>query len=600
MGWKCKGVWSRKGQNVIAGIIAFLSAWKLQTMLGMSSDTFLIESNALWFVLMIAFFFLLRQAFACQDKRLGVVSYVVGFVFSTCVSIGTPLQQNGAYLPMSWQEIASAVMVWVLAGILFGAAVLLVYQGMLRLNASKLPQKESRFSKITGNVFVLFAFFMVCWIPVWLAFWPGAFSSDSVTQFWMYYNQDFSTHHPLLHTLFLGVCVMFGMEHSIDGSISFGLGIYSVIQVALMAGIFAYACHWLRKQKAALWARIAVTLFFGLFPFYSFWVFNSQKDILFGGLTLLFLLQMVNLWQGENKGWRFIVRMVILVIISALMMLLRNNGMYALILAMPLIILWLKGTRIWITVAICASIGLALGCNQLMIATLDAEVPCKIELLSVPLQQIARTLRDYPEAIEEDTDEVILTLYGEGITPDLFYHEQISDPVRWQAYYSQVDDNLGDLFSLWIRMGLKYPQSYLEAFFVQNLPYYLPGSDMLYNFMPEVKVNELEIFPVEIYSYFPELKEDFLSYHETLTFYDIPGVTILTDVGFYVWLSFIGFGYAWYKKQKHWMACFAFLFAIWISCLAGPVAIMRYMLSFYYAIPILLVVLIKPTEKMEG
>lgn len=36
-----------------------------------------------------------------------------------------------------------------------------------------------------------------------------------------------------------------------------------------------------------------------------------------------------------------------------------------------------------------------------------------------------------------------------------------------------------------------------------------------------------------------------------------------------------------------WLPALGFLAAIWLTCLLGPVALMRYLLSLYYAIPVL-------------
>ena len=45
------------------------------------------------------------------------------------------------------------------------------------------------------------------------------------------------------------------------------------------------------------------------------------------------------------------------------------------------------------------------------------------------------------------------------------------------------------------------------------------------------------------------------------------------------------------------MTAFAFLIGIWITCLLGPVALMRYMLGLFYAVPVLLGCLLIPGRK---
>ena len=40
----------------------------------------------------------------------------------------------------------------------------------------------------------------------------------------------------------------------------------------------------------------------------------------------------------------------------------------------------------------------------------------------------------------------------------------------------------------------------------------------------------------------------------------------------------------------------AFLLALWLTCLLGPVAIIRYLLAFFYAVPVLLAYMIRPEK----
>ena len=61
-----------------------------------------------------------------------------------------------------------------------------------------------------------------------------------------------------------------------------------------------------------------------------------------------------------------------------------------------------------------------------------------------------------------------------------------------------------------------------------------------------------------------------------------------------MWLCLLGFVYAVYRREYGCMAAFGFLIAIWITCLLGPVAIMRYMLGLFYAVPLLLAYLLVP------
>jgi hypothetical protein len=179
-----------------------------------------------------------------------------------------------------------------------------------------------------------------------------------------------------------------------------------------------------------------------------------------------------------------------------------------------------------------------------------------------------------------------------GFNPGDVYAPQIADPVKWAADGDAVDGNLSRLFSLYVRLGLKHPETYLEAFFAQNIPYYLPGSDMLYRF--DLGVIQMDMFPIATRSYFPSLRSVYEAYDQTLTFWRIPGVRLLSDTAFFVWLCVAALGFAVYQRQRQWIAGLAYLLAIWITCLLGPVALIRYMLGFFYGVPVILAAMSAP------
>lgn len=577
--------------SVAALLVAVLAVWRLPAALGLAQGSQLFAASAVSVVLVGALYLLLRRAFVSRDRRLNVTAALVGLLFSAFLLAGIPLQAAGTYAAFSWGGALAWLGTWLIFGAVFGAAVLLCYQGALAL-ARRAPRAgaESRFSRALGSWPVVFVLLLLCWLPVWLAFWPGSFSPDSATQFYSYVDWQHSTHHPLLHTLLLGFLLSVGIDASPDGTATWGLALYSMVQMALTAGILAYACHWLRRRGAPLAARLIVTLLFMLFPFYALWSFYSQKDVLFGALALLFSLQLCDVWREGPAALRRPWRIVAFVLVAVLMALMRNNGVYALCLLLPFGLALARGMRLRAAGLLAGCVAAYLAANGALVWATEATVPCKIEMLSIPLQQIARTLRDEPAAIELDTQGVLSTLY-EGSPADV-YAPDIADPVKWAANYDSVDESLPALFSLWARMGIAYPKPFIEAFLTQNLPYYLPGAPMRDRF--DLGVTQLDYYEIQEQSFLPGLRDVLLTYDGTLSLLGLPGVRLLSDTAFYVWLCIAALGLALYRRQRHWAVAFVFLLALWATCLAGPVAIIRYMLGFFYAMPVLLAAMLAP------
>ncbi|MBE5800758.1 MAG: hypothetical protein E7319_00530 [Clostridiales bacterium] len=516
------------------------------------------------------------------DRRLLCLAIILGLFFSILTVTGGELRTHGEFQAFSWMN-AVMLLVWMLV---YGAALYLLFS-LANLQANRSPKKESLLGRITGNGFLVFLLLLFCWVPVWLAFWPGHFSADSLTQFYSYYNEDHSTHHPLIHTLVLGACLMLGIDLSPEGYATNGLALYCGIQMVVVAGCVAYACWWMKRRGVPVWARLIVTLLFALNPFYAPWTFYSQKDVIFGVLVMVFCLQLVDLWRFGMKP----LRLISFVLIAVLMMLFRNNGIYALALLIPFVLWWAKGKRIGMTALLAGCMALYIAVNSLMVNVLDAEKGSNVEILSVPLQQIARTLKVDPDAVAVDTEGVIETLYWD-VNPADAYHEMISDPVKWPVDYELLDENIPGLLSLWFRMGAGHLKPYAEAFLIQNQPYLLPYSEMLYHF--DFSVNQIEWFPIEQTSFLPQLRAAYETYDQSLRFLNIPGTHLFADAAFYVWLCIAGFGYACYRQKRGLMMALGFLLAIWITCLLGPVAIMRYMLGLFYTVPVLIACLLIP------
>jgi len=545
-------------------------------------------------VLVAALFMLFRHALRCADGRLNRIAYGLGLVFSAFTLVGKQLEATSALDGLAFWPAVGGLLQWLLFAAVYGAGLICLYQAANAL-AARTPKvgNETLFSRISGNGFVVFALLLLCWVPVWLAFWPGSFVYDSGTQFYMYLDSSFSTHHPLLHTLMLGFLMMLGIDNTADGSAAVGLAIYSVVQMVLMAGILAYACHWLRRRGTPLWARVMVTLLFAAFPFYALWSFTAQKDTLFGGLTLLFVLQLIDLWREGFEGLKKPLRIIAFAAIAVLMMLLRNNGVYALLLTLPFAVAWAKGKRVRVAALLAGCVAAYFLANGALIWATEATSPCKVEFLSIPLQQIARTLRADPAARAQlDTQGVLDVLYPEDCDPAEIYNPMVADPVKWGTNYDEIDQNLPGLLSLWARMGVTHIKPFAEAFLIQNLPYYLPGAPMLYNF--DLGIVQIDLFTIDEHSYLPQLRALLEGYDQTLSLFGLPGVRLLSDTAFYVWLTLAGFGLAIYRRQKQWLAGFMFLLALWATCLVGPVAITRYMLGVFYTVPVMLAAMLTP------
>lgn len=573
--------------SLVVLLIAALAVWRMPRVMGQESALF--ASHAFSLVLAGGLFLLLRRALVCRDRRLIRNASLLGALFALLTLAGETLKANGGFPPLTLAEALDSLLTWLIFTAMFGSGLILAAQGMLRITLGE-KKRETLFGRVTGSFLAVFLLLLLCWAPVWLAFWPGTFLYDASTQFYSYMDGVFSTHHPLLHTLLLGACMMKGIDLHPEGYATYGVAIYSLVQMLLLAAMLAYACRWLSRRGAPLWARLAVTLLFALFPFYALWSFCATKDVLFGGLVLVFVLELIDLWRDGYAALRSPLRVIRLIVAAVLMMLMRNNGVYAFCLLIPLACAWARGARARMAGLLCGCVAVYLLANGALVWATEAESGSTVEMLSIPLQQMARTLRDHPDALSEEEGELLATLYPDGF--ETHYNPAIADPVKWATDYDALDENLPELLRLWAKLGLRQPLSYLEAFWVQNLPYLLPGADMLYRFT--LGIEQLDLYPIEENSLLPALRKPYETYDQTLSFLGLPGIRLLSDTAFSVWLCLAGLAFAQYRRQKASMAAFGFLLALWATCLLGPAALMRYMLGLFYTAPVLFAAMLAP------
>ena len=135
-----------------------------------------------------------------QDRRLKVCFGLLGAAFGLATALGVRLD---AAQHTGWDGLALSVG----TGLGFGACL-----GQWFIWLEKGIRKLRRPIGLTpGKAFwIVFAACTLCWLPVLLAYFPGVTGYDMDGQMWMIMSGDYTSHHPLLHTLFVQACIMLG------------------------------------------------------------------------------------------------------------------------------------------------------------------------------------------------------------------------------------------------------------------------------------------------------------------------------------------------------------------------------------------------------
>lgn len=520
--------------------------------------------------------------------------------------------------------------------------------GMKRQTEKKgLPGVIGRICRTIGGHPALFllvvtlALFLL-WLPAFLAMYPGTFGYDATAQMLGYYRINgacVTTHHPLLHTYFLGICMDIGYE--LLGSYSRGLALNIVLQELLLAFCFARCLLWLRKRKVSGRLVVFSLLFFGLHPIIQILVMNTTKDVLFAGLLLVALMELIDLagkpetfvfltfFQIREKGRKNsgkrkasqgnsregkptdkdaasvqtlssaerkagLMRSLLFLFDMTLMCAMRKQG-YILLAFVSFFALILFFRKKIVPFLLILSTVLGWFVMDPLPSMIGIPAGNSREALSVPIQLAAAVYNEQKETdnvmiTEEESaklQELIPAIYLDNMDP------VSADNVKAGFQTEVFDADKGDYIRLFLRLGARNPKTYLRAF--SRLAYgsidlghrYLHrGLMTLYTFedMDEWHLERRTKFPA-YYEYLNHMAYGGLMLNSTRDYILIDGV--LGPVWEIYLMLLLVLAAIVYRKKEFFLPLML-LFGQWGIQLLSPVSLMRYTFPFIVCLPVLL------------
>ena len=322
-------------------------------------------------------------------------------------------------------------------------------------------------------------------LPIYLAYYPGICAYDTLIQLEQILKVNYIDHHPILHTLLLKWFLDIG---NALGNATIGIGIYMALQALVVACAFAYGVTALHHFKIANWVLVVVQLFFMLYPFHWYMSVTTTKDTLF---TAFFLVQMVSLYglllEHDKCGWRnLFVGMYMLGTVG--MILFRNNGKYAMLVLLGILFLAIlfgkKNRKLWLRIGAISLVLFLLGnliLSGLFRAT-NAVQGDKREMLSMPIQQLARTMVYHGGLGMEESDDNTLTAEDKALINEFILYEkyrdyrpEISDPVKSFTNTYVVRYKAKEFISTYLSLLVRYPGDYINAVLAVNAGFLSPG-----------------------------------------------------------------------------------------------------------------------------
>lgn len=599
---------------------AFLFCVGIRGVMALGDATGIRYSNSILSVMLFILLLMLGRIvcplFAKVDKVWKIKAYIFSTLLSTALHIGAEYEfydgvdfaKPSIYFNSLCLAIAMAPFVAYLWRKPKGLDVIDRDENEKDKASGKISEPKSFKSSTPFNFFYIWAIIFLFWMPVFFALYPGAFVYDATEEYVEVISRQFTMHHPLLHVLALGGIVH--LFEYIGAGANLGIAVYVLLQMLVMSAALSFVVRSLQMWGVTKRYAFITVLFFSIFPLFPLYAVCTAKDGLFTVFLLVAIVSMGNIIRlADVKDAQPpsptsappMSDMIIFLVSSTLMMMLRNNGLYAyaataLISAMTLIIsrrqkpAAFSGTTARLLILMVLSIVLSLGGTRILKLATGATDGEHQEMLTVPIQQLARTYTYSPEAFTPDEEALLKAFIPEDYLTT--YSPRISDVLKSGFDNQYYESHRALFYKLWLTIGARRPLTYLNAHLGTAYGYVYP--DALNNVY---KGNTMNTFTYTDSSYFgfetepPGIRDSMLSALEiliekfSLNLFQqkCPVLSMLFAPGFVFWVFFfVLMGYV-DRKNLPMMLLVLMTFA---TVLFGPTTLVRYVLILWYITPL--------------
>lgn len=446
-----------------------------------------------------------------------------------------------------------------------------------------------------------FILLLIVYSIYFIAFYPGVINYDNANQIKevmgmhtryldsiVVLNEDITltNFNPIIHTLLLGN--LFKLGNSV-GNVNFGLFLYTLIQVLIVVTALSYSICFLHKEKVRNGYLIIMLAIYILVPFFPFYAITAVKDTLFSMAVLVYSISLYKFIKYKTS----LMNVISLIIVMLLVILLRNNGIYLILLSFPFTFFIKKDMRLKILLITLLILSFNFAYAKVLTGLEIPNVSIR-EALSIPFQQTARYVKYYDEEVtdkEKAAIDKILTYdtLGGRYTPEL------SDKVKNEYNRYATNDELKNYLEVWGKMLVKKPMTYINATVNNIYGYFYPDT---YKWYIYTKLNEK--LPEAGFDYH---YNDLSSIRKNLSGYGncfkyIPILKLLVNCAFYTWAYIVLLVMLILKKKKEFMIILFPAFALLLTTMAGPAnTYFRYVIPYAITFPLIVGLVLKQINK---
>lgn len=542
-------------------------------------------NQIIWLFLCIFIYIIFKQANKYQGKRLKVCSGILGVLLAIFQVLG--IMTNSGWITNE-VIITKEIVIFMLVKFITYALVFYNIIKILFSLVENIDWKKTRKDILKPSIktFIIVALlFFIAWLPYFLNYYPGITSFDTHYQLMQGFGViPYDNHHPVVDTFIMSSVVKVG--YAIAGNYNFGIALYSILQMIFCAITLSFVIYYMGKKNINPIIKLITFLCFAFVPFVPQFSIAVWKDVPFAMFMVWFLIGIIEMIINEENFFGKKRNLLIFVLVALCVLFFRNNGVYIVLLTLPFALFWKR--KYWKQILLTFALPIVFYYIIIgpVFTKLDIAKSSPREMLSIPIQQMARIVKYKGDELSEE-DKNIIGQYINIEEAAEVYDPTISDPVKNGFNDGTYNQDKLNLIKLYVKLALRFPGETLEALVGNTYGYYYPEV-VTYSIATGVYKSPFEA------EQFMDLHEDQIVKISVLdnlidSIYDkqIPIVSLIANIGFVFWVVLGIVFYNIYQKRYKYLLMFIPVGILYLTCLASPVSgELRYIYSMFVSLPL--------------
>ena len=549
-----------------------------------------------WILLFVFITGTLYRAFSEKEKRLAGCCALFSFIISTFSVIGVSIARMRR-LSWIWENrnyLINFLSLYYAQFILYFCISYLAFRWLKNISVSRKNSEDPVFS--FRHVLLWWGILTLFFLPWYLHLYPGVLTRDSGDQIYdAITTNTLSDHHSAFLTLVMrGILLPI---RQVSGSLQLSVGICVLLQMLVITFAFAFSYEWIRLYLHNRTLRAIAFLYYALHPIHPIYSVTIWKDILFSACFLALIICLDALNRDEAAFFSSRKKRLALFLIMLLLPLMRHNGIAVTLVTGVFLFFCCRSYRLQIA-GIFLGVLLLFGIwEYLAMPALNVAKIAPAHTFSILEQQIVRTLDEHRDELDPSERSELESYFDH---PEIWtiYNPQVSEAVKTSFRSDKFNEDPGKFFSLWFRLALRYPVTYLEAFLLNTYGYWFTEINYWYS---DYCVNEAAM--KEDIHQAPIVKSGILEkvrcWVRDYKFIKLPLANLLFNACAHFWIWIFCGCYCLYQNRKKFILILPGL-ALWVSILPTPLAQeFRYVYGFFTAFPLILAVTLSGSESTE-